>query len=526
MGRLVYRLDNPAYTIYHRAALGGLASTVRAWSKEGDGEELADKGIHGQYDEMSVTLEWGDAMEGTEALRQVLQASFRVTENKLIDLPGHGIPSNRHAERVAVHNAILGTFLQHHTTRSVNKDIAFINIANADQEDRPPILISYKPVNNFAHQSAKGMELLDKKGGSLPKTAKIPQYVVPGAMSGSVSLEAPGDEAFLLLYLIVGCPLYLVRSDSWKEKVQFGILVPDVSNLKQFVRRVHRDHDQATMIERSDLFGYDNRIVGGAEEAAVHFLVGRTVGDRIDKDFMGVRGFQTVAMGKVAWDGNQNNRSSMRAIRLHYDEIDIYRAAAGSRLNEKRKIPLKTGDTFVKPATRFPALIAANLAADRHWCDGLKEWIGEQSEFRQLKYMREGLVRMKNAIRNEQDKAIVEAFHEGLRRMYGQKGDRARKEGTSFARLTEVELERIRNTILRMKTMESLFGWFVQFCSTGSGGKGIAAFGKHRELLLSFFNEPRNHARLQNLCLFAMLSYEGADKNELPEAQNSIGGVR
>ena len=110
--------------------------------------------------------------------------------------------------------------------------------------------------------------------------------------------------------------------------------------------------------------------------------------------------------------------------------------------------------------------------------------------------------------------------------MYGQKGDRASKEGTSFARLTEVELERIRNTILRMKTMESLFGWFVQFCSGGSAGKGISAFGKHKELLLPFFNEPRNHARLQNLCLFAMLSYEGTDKNDVPEAQNSTEGVR
>ena len=28
---LIYRLGNPDYTIYHRAALGGLAATIRAW---------------------------------------------------------------------------------------------------------------------------------------------------------------------------------------------------------------------------------------------------------------------------------------------------------------------------------------------------------------------------------------------------------------------------------------------------------------------------------------------------------------
>ena len=28
---LTYQLTNPNYTIYHRAALGGLAATIRAW---------------------------------------------------------------------------------------------------------------------------------------------------------------------------------------------------------------------------------------------------------------------------------------------------------------------------------------------------------------------------------------------------------------------------------------------------------------------------------------------------------------
>ena len=28
---LIYRLSNPGYTLYHRAALGGLAATIRAW---------------------------------------------------------------------------------------------------------------------------------------------------------------------------------------------------------------------------------------------------------------------------------------------------------------------------------------------------------------------------------------------------------------------------------------------------------------------------------------------------------------
>ena len=34
---LIYSLSHPGYTIYHRAALGGLAATIRAWGYESAG---------------------------------------------------------------------------------------------------------------------------------------------------------------------------------------------------------------------------------------------------------------------------------------------------------------------------------------------------------------------------------------------------------------------------------------------------------------------------------------------------------
>ena len=54
---LVFRLSNPGYTIYHRAALGGLAATIRAWG------ENPPPGITASYDRDTARLAWGDDLK-------------------------------------------------------------------------------------------------------------------------------------------------------------------------------------------------------------------------------------------------------------------------------------------------------------------------------------------------------------------------------------------------------------------------------------------------------------------------------
>ena len=105
---LIYRLSNPGYTIYHRAALGGLAATIRAW-----GTNPPD-GITAEVTRDRVRLAWSDQMTDQEALHRILEASFKLTADKLIDLPGQGIKAGQDDLRLAIHNGIAGTFLQHH----------------------------------------------------------------------------------------------------------------------------------------------------------------------------------------------------------------------------------------------------------------------------------------------------------------------------------------------------------------------------------------------------------------------------
>ena len=69
---LTYRLSNPNYTIYHRAALGGLAATIRAW-----GTNPPD-GITAAITRGHVRLAWSDQMTDQEALRRILGACPRI----------------------------------------------------------------------------------------------------------------------------------------------------------------------------------------------------------------------------------------------------------------------------------------------------------------------------------------------------------------------------------------------------------------------------------------------------------------
>jgi len=61
-------------------------------------------------------------MTDQEALRRILEASFKLTADRLIDLPGHGIKAGQDDLRLAIHNGIIGTFLQHPKMRPGEKE--------------------------------------------------------------------------------------------------------------------------------------------------------------------------------------------------------------------------------------------------------------------------------------------------------------------------------------------------------------------------------------------------------------------
>jgi CRISPR-associated protein Cas8a1/Csx13 len=499
---LIYRLSNPGYTIYHRAALGGLAATVRAWGAS------KPEGIEAELQSDSVRLAWNDELPDQEALRRILAASFKLTEDKMIDLPGQGVAADQDDLRLAIHNGICGTFLQHNKMRPGEKEPRRIELKSADDETGE--LFTYKAVNSFAHQKAQGTRLMEGKiKGNWPAFASIPQSVVPGAMSGALELEASSEEVLLLLFLIVGCSIFLLRPRTYQEKAQYCVIVPDVIDLRAYASAIQRIAAAGTTIKRFSNT-YLGRVVGGAEEAALRFLIDLQADDIVSE--RSVAGCLAIAMGKVSWDANQINRSFIFKLKGNHSEMAVF-YAANQHLGRTKIFRSKKGEGYAVPASPVPELVAANLVAERHWCANFKSLVSDKKDFQLMRYSQGGLRAMKEAIRDADDQAIIRAFHEAWKRTMGALGDRARRDGLDFGRLVEVERERTRNAILRAKTAEALASWFLRFCADATKGAALPAIREDAGRIQKFIFNQRNFDRFQNLCLFALVSYASDESN-------------
>lgn len=499
---LIYRLTNPDYTIYHRAALGGLAATALAWREK---RGKPPQGIEHEVKRDRVRLAWGDALTDQEALQRILDASFRLTTDKLIDLVGHGVPEGRPELRLAIHNGLCATFLQHNKMRPSEKEPKRIEVRNADDETQG--MFTYKALTSYAHQKAQGTGLLDaaKRGqaaGRFPAVATIPQSVIPGAMTGMQPLESTPEEAILLLFLMVGSSVFLLRPRTYKEKMQACVVVPDIDDLLAFSRALHAV--ASIEVKRPRLSGtYLGRVVGGVEEAALRLLIDLTADDL---ERPGVTGLQAIAMGKVAWDKNQVNRSASARIKKTYPELAVFRSAT-THLGKARIVEGSKGDGYAVPSSPVPELVGANLAADRHWAAHFRELVSDKKSFSNMRFAQKGLHKMKEAIKDDKDQAVIDMFQEAWRRSMRELWKRAERDHLDGNRLVEVERERIRNSILRSKTTDALAGWFLRFCADATKGASLPAAQREAAKLREFLFNPRNTDRLQNLLLFALVSY-------------------
>ncbi|MEO1376502.1 MAG: type I-MYXAN CRISPR-associated Cas8a1/Cmx1 [Cyanobacteria bacterium J06635_10] len=504
---LRYELDNPNFTIYHRAALGGLAATITAWGKQ------QPEGINARVESNLVEIFWNDELSEQEALERILAASFKLTgeqDKQMIDLPGQFIESNRDDLRLAIHDALCLTFLQHHKMRPGPKKAVPFELKTVDDVSN---IFTYKAVNSYAHQKAQGTGLLGEKNGQFPEIATIPQSVIPGAMTGKKALQAKPEEAILLLFLMVGCSVFLLRPRTYQEKAQACIVVPDVIDLKRFARDIKKISGQNQNI---DFFSntYLGRVVGGAEEAALRFLIDIQAGVIAGK--RSVAGCQVIAMGRVSWDKNQINRSISVKVRDRYPEIEVFKIA-NQYLGRSKAIKTKKGESYVIPSSSVPELIAANLTVERHWCADFKELVSKKKDFKRMLFDRGALNKMAKVIKDEVDVAIIDAFYDAWKRVRGQLWERANKEKLGkegYFRLLDVRSERIRNEIIRLKTPDLLANWFLRFCADATKGKNLGAISNNSTQIRKFIFNPRYFDRFQNLLLFALVSYKSDGESQ------------
>ena len=89
--------------------------------------------------------------------------------------------------------------------------------------------------------------------------------------------------------------------------------MPDVIDLEMFARSLHRIAITGQGMQRFSNT-YLGRVVGGAEEAALRFLIDLQA-EEITSE-RSVAGCLAVAMGKVAWDNTLINKNGSFEVRL------------------------------------------------------------------------------------------------------------------------------------------------------------------------------------------------------------------
>ena len=408
---------------------------------------------------------------------------------------------------IAVHNGVSATFLQHNKKRpgSGVREVALVDGASGALQ-----LLSYKKVDKYSHQFGQGTGLFGDgwtvEEGELPDVASIPQSLMPGGTGGARNLETSPERAFLLHYLMVACPVVLVRPRDRSPKTQNCFVVPDVKDLRVFAMRLHR---AATSQVRSFSNTYLGRIVGGAEEAALRFLIELRGLDAACS--LGVSNFQVVAMGKVAWDSKQQNRSWIaRVAPDHMKELGVFEAAA-SQLGRAKWIKTKKGDSFAVTESSVPELVAANLASGDHWCDHFRDLVANKQDFLNMGFHREGLQAMRDAIQDEEDQLVIRCFQEAWDVKRSALSKRAADEKADYYALVDGEREKIRNGLLRCRTADALANWLLRFAADARRKEPLDVMVRSGPALRRFLFNPRNADRLQNLLLFALVSSPSHD---------------
>lgn len=501
---LIYHLSDPGYTIYHRAALGGLAATVRAWQDD-DNDYDPPEGVTATLTRDTVELSWSNGLPALEIVDRILKASFKLTAERLIDLPGHNIREDQRGLRLAVHDGLMKTFLQSKDSRTAEKKGLPYTIKTPDDDE--PQMFSYQPVNTYYHQTAH--EKMKVRADNGVTVAELMQWLVPGAQRGARTLESPLKDAFLLLFLMVGSATFLIRPRDFKKGMHSCIVIPDVIDLTAFSKSLHNIASVGHKVERfSD--SYLGHIVGGAEEAALRFLVDLKAFD-IGHE-RGVKGCLAITMTKVAWDKKQFNRSMISRVRDNYPDLSIF-LSANQYLGGRKAQKNRKGESQVWLRSYVPALVATNLAAEphRHWCANFKTLINNKEDFRRMlaNDVREGLRMMQHEVKDADDRLIIDIFHSAWNRTMGAMGERADREDFKATDLFSDRRERMRNEILRVKTTEQLAGWFLRFCASATKkGPALPALRDEQERVRTFIFDRHNFDRFQNLCLFALLTYD------------------
>ena len=506
-------LFDPGMTPLHRAGLGGLAATLERLDKR---PELGDWTLS----ERAVELCWEE--DPAPLLDYVLHQGLAIEnpeEVGIVDFPAmrdrFGNPPSYEA-RLLHQEALTGTMLQHGKSRQLGT--ARQLVLDVEAHDPPR---SYRPLQDFKHQEQAG-EM--SKAILSQSYVQIAGWALPGAVEkhpGSKwsRMEVSPGSFLALCFAPVGAFSFKVNSRLHGTKHAYALVIPHVDDLCVYGKARRR----------LNTLGSEQLYVASSADAAL--LVALATQRDVSKAARsGHRFCSVMTFGVQPWAKQQKTRTKVMDISLPEERaLAIYRRVSALPEFQTRRVRRKDGSGSFFATSPSRAAITEALVEGKTWWEGVAEsYLRAPSGVRDSFHYsneRRGLHAMiyDHDSLDLDEKLFVEVCHNAMRQIYASVGRRTTAAGTQFGRKSEVEMTKIRSSLLRAKNAGTLRDVLVEFWARASrdkvrtnraltqsitvGDQSLPAW----QVLLPWFDD-QHWKKARSLALVALLSYSGVEQ--------------
>ncbi|UZQ55105.1 type I-MYXAN CRISPR-associated Cas8a1/Cmx1 [Trichothermofontia sichuanensis B231] len=505
--KLELDLGNPRYTLLHRAGLAGLYMTLAQLQREGCNSLQT---LTWRLNRRSVCLDWQGL--DLEVLSTLLKEAFRLKDG-MIDLRGLATGTMRPELQAIVHLGMLGTFLQHTST---HKATGSVTKSFELEENKPPILVTYKALSSYVHQDF-AKNLCDANGRLLEKPISVAGWLNPGAVvrhtafSASTGFEELAEDALVLLFAPVACYYYLLRSTLRDKRSQYALIVPEINNLETYAECRHIWRDK----------GYKDFFATGLGDAALRFLTYDELSKLVQNHDL--QRCQVLTLGTVAWASQQKTRTDLYVVEATPITSENYRLCR-EKFSDRIMLAKDNSTSFV--AVSFAKeFIAENLAHQRAWYAGLADVITSHEMFTKLTYERGGLYEMVKKARyddddavNQRDRLFVEACHEAIKYTYGKIKSNT-KPGDDLNARFDRATTRMRSELTRCKSAEAFRGFITDFWARAGR---LPTLQHHWQELMALINDAKEWRKARDLALLALASYKKGESLQGEEEDSTF----
>ena len=440
---------------------------------------------------MAVAIFWtgDDAI----ALEWLIGESFKVDGDGLISLTGLVSTDMDISVRVAIHQGITKSFLQHGLSRkSAGNAAATISIDGKDVE------IGYKKLASYAHQNFT-KDLCDRKGRLKTEPIGIKSWLYPGATvrhnvdeEATIFRESP-ELALALIFAPLACQFFFLPNDNFFNNPRIALVIPGVTNL------IKASGSFLSMAK----VNYRDRCILNAVEAGWRFFErDRQVNnDRDDR----ITTCQIVTFQAEVWSNHQRFRSRVDVMDVRDTVLDHYHKLT-SKLSTNRVVSTKKAKHFLV-ATKLHESIVENIIHGSPVFRGLNQLLSDTNYWTELCINKKQLKEIMNdTIDTKTYKVFITACHKAMRTEFAKLYNKA--EGNDYIQFDRLK-KRIRHDIIICEESKSFRRWLVRFWSGCSDN--VADFNDIDALLPSILVEGEWEL-FKDLALLALVTYEYAPK--------------